>query len=171
MSEDAVLAELEKHQLTTAATRAESESKHATSLTDGFVKNVVALAAGVMSLGVSVSAMFPQPRNSWLLGAAWVGLLGTVVVGLLLQRLFRDLTTLSYKKQDALYRQAFLSCLSQHEKAAKLLEEVSGLAKEEDEEFRKYFRYESTLLVLFSVALLLMTAFGLVNLAGGSVTR
>jgi len=169
MSENAVLTELERHQLTTAASRAESESKHATILTDGFVKSLVALAAGVMSLGVSVSAMFPQPRNSWLLGAAWVGLLGTVVVGLLLQRLFRDLTTLSYKKQDALYKQAFLSCLKNHDQAKKLLQEVRELTKKEDEEFRKYFRYESALLALFLVALSLMAVFGIVNLLGNGV--
>lgn len=161
MSKDAVLTELERHQLTTAATRAESESKHATTLTDGFVKSVVALAAGVMTLGVSVSAMFQHPHYSWLLGAAWVGLLGTVVVGLLAQRLFRDLTTLSYKKQDLLYKQAFLSCLGNHEQATRLLEEVGVLATKEDEEFRKYFCYETSLLVLFSVALLLMTVFGI----------
>jgi len=163
-----VLTELERHQLTTAATRAESESKHATTLTDGFVKSVVALAAGVMTLGVSVSAMFQHPYYSWMLGAAWVGLLGTVVIGLLVQRLFRDLTTLSYRKQDALYKQAFLSCLGNHDQAARLREGVSVLAAKEDEEFRKYFRYETTLLVLFSVALLLMTVFGIVNLWAAS---
>lgn len=164
MTEDATLTELERHQLTTAASRAESESKHATSLTDGFVKSVVALAAGVMSLGVSVSAMFPQSRSSWLVGVAWVGLLGTVICGLLLLRKFRDLTTLSYSKHETLYKQAFLSCLKLHDQATQLLEEAKGLATKEDEEFRKYFRYESALLVLFVVSLLLMTVFGIVNL-------
>lgn len=171
MPEDSRLTEIEKHQLATASARAESESKHATTLTDGFVKSIVALAAGVMSLGVSVAAVFQQRNHSWLLAAAWVGLLGTVAVGLLLQRLFRDLTTLSYKKQDALYKQACLSCLGSHAEAEKLLDKADSLAKEEDKEFGKYFLYETVLLALFLAAILLMTIFGIVNLAVGNAPR
>jgi hypothetical protein len=44
-----------------------------------------------------------------------------------------------------------------------------SLPKKKDEEFRKYFRYESALLALFLVALSLMAVFGIVNLLGNGV--
>ena len=129
MSDDPIntasLDEIERHQLTTTASRLESEEKHATTLTDGFVRTIITLAAAVMTFGVSASSVFKPFHFGLLLAAAWAILLVTVILGLIVQRRCRDLVRISYTKLDVLHKQAVMSRLGKHDEASNLSQEAA----------------------------------------------
>jgi hypothetical protein len=163
------LDEIEKHQLLTTASRLESEAKHATILTDGFVRTIITLAAAVMTFGVSASSVFKPFRCGLFLAAAWVILLMTVILGLIVQRRCRDLVRISYTKLDVLHKQAIMTCLGNHDGASKLLSEANEYSAQQESEYKKHFFYEKCLIVTFGLGLTLMTVFGILNLPGDSL--
>lgn len=165
----ALLDEIERHQLATTASRLESEEKHATTLTDGFVRTIITLAAAVMTFGVSASSVFKPFDFGLLLAAAWVILLATVIFGLIVQRRCRDLVRISYTKLDVLHKQAVMTRLGKHGDASSLLQEVDKYRAQEEAEYKKHFAYEKCLIVTFGLGLTLMTAFGILNLPWDSL--
>lgn len=162
----APLDEIEKHQLETTASRLESEEKHATTLTDGFVRTIITLAAAVMTFGVSASSVFKPLHFGSLLAAAWVVLLVTVILGLIVQRRCRDLVKISYTKLDVLHKQVMMTRLGKHDDASNLLKEAEKYVAQEETEYKKHFSYEKCLILTFGLGLFLMTVFGILNLPG-----
>ena len=160
----APLDEIEKHQLATTASRLESEEKNATTLTDGFVRTIITLSAAVMTFGVSASSVFKPFNFGLLLGAAWVILLVTVILGLIVQRRCRDLVRISYTKLDALHKQAIMTRLGRHDDASGLLKKAETYQTQEEEKYKKHFAYEKCLIGTFGLGLSLMTVFGILNL-------
>lgn len=165
----APLNEIEKHQLTTTASRLESEEKHARTLTDSFVRTIITLAAAVMTFGVSASSVFKQFHFSLLLAAAWVLLLATVILGLIVQRRCRDLVRISYTKLTVLHNQVMMTRLGKHEDASDLLKEANKYGAQEETEYKKHFFYEKCLIVAFALGLTFMTIFGIVTLPWDSL--